>query len=103
MGRRQPDLTRRNLMTDHDQACELQNEIRRHRRAQILSVAIGNAATLLMLIGLMLQWGILAIGGAATTAICFVTILWRGWKSAAAAKKLGPLIGEDRPQEKTPA
>ncbi|EAQ80131.1 hypothetical protein [Blastopirellula marina] len=85
-------------MTDIEQASELEKQIQRHRRAQILSVAIGNGATLLMLVGLMLQWPVLAFGGAGTTAICFVSILWRGWKSAGAAKKL-----DQCRQEKTPA
>ncbi|TWT39598.1 hypothetical protein [Blastopirellula retiformator] len=85
-------------MSDPEPSSELEQEIRRHRRAQILSVAIGNGATLLMLIGLMVQSSLLAVGGAATTAICFISILWRGWKSAAAAKKL-----DESHQEKTPA
>ncbi|PQO43099.1 hypothetical protein [Blastopirellula marina] len=85
-------------MNDSQPISDLEKEIQRHRRVQILSVAIGNGATLLMLIGLMLQWTVLAIGGAATIAICFVSILWRGWKSAAAAKAL-----DKSRQEKTPA
>ncbi|MFI4875429.1 MAG: hypothetical protein ACIALR_08835 [Blastopirellula sp. JB062] len=85
-------------MTELDEATELEGRIERHRRAQILSVALGNGATLLMLVGLTLQWSWLAIGGLAMIAICFVSILWRGWLSAAAAKRL-----DQRRQEKTPA
>lgn len=84
---------------NHSQpSSDLEKEIQRHRRAQILSVAVGNGATLLMLVGLMMQWSVLALGGAATIVICLGSILWRGWKSSAAAKKL-----DQSRQEKTPA
>jgi len=62
-------------------------QVQRLRRRQVLSVAIGNFAAILALVGVAMNSQVLLIGGGVLFAGCFVSILFWGFAASRVARK----------------
>lgn len=62
-------------------------QVQRLRRRQVLSVAIGNLAAILALVGVAMNSQVLVIGGGVLFVGCFVSILFWGFAASRVARK----------------